>query len=218
MTLIRPEEKSKIKKANEKEWGHDVPPPSAEEKMAMKEASTPISSDCSTRYHARHSSGERLLSAITFIVLHSTEGSTAQAAAQWFENPASSGSANICVDDTICYRTLDDNEIPWAAPGANYNGWHIEQAGFARWTSIVWSRTHRKTMQRAAYKAAQRCALYKIPVRFVKANDLRAGRRGITTHAECTKAFGGNHTDPGSGYPMRLFLTMVKFYLRQRQV
>jgi hypothetical protein len=38
--------------------------------------------------------------------------------------------------------------------------------------------------------------LYRIPTRNVAAKQLRAGRPGITTHAECSKAFGGDHSDP----------------------
>lgn len=174
-----------------------------------------IEANCSTRFHAAHSSGRRPLSVLKWVVLHSTEGPSAISAASWFENPGSAGSSNLVVDDGICYRTLPDEEIPWGAQGANYEGFHIEQTGYAKWLTVVWSRKHRNTIKRAAYKAALRCKWYNIPIRFVKADGLRRGDKGITTHAECTKAFGGNHTDPGSGYPMYLFLQLTKWYFNR---
>lgn len=177
-----------------------------------KGASTPIKASCNPHYRAYHNSGQRSLSSIKWIVMHSTEGNSAQGAASWFTDPKSQGSAHLVVDDTICYRCLNDQDIPWGAPGANTQGFHIEQTGYARWNSSLWSKTHLRTLQRAAYKAALHCRKYGIPIRFVDAAGLKAGRAGITTHLECTKAFGGTHVDPGKGWPKTLFIAMVKTY------
>lgn len=173
----------------------------------------PIASDCDTSIHAAHNSGTRPLSAIDLVVIHSTEGGTARSNANWFANPASQGSTTLIVDDNICHRTLRDDEIPWGAYGANVHGFHIEQCGYAGWASTMWSSTHRWTLMRAAFKTAFHCKKYGISVRFLTADKLRQGiRNGITTHAECSKAFGGNHTDPGTGWPRLLFMTMVRGY------
>jgi hypothetical protein len=158
-----------------------------------------------------HTSGRRPRSDVRWIVLHDEESASAFAAAAWFANRASQGSAHLCVDDGICYRTLDDDQIPWAAPGANEHGFHIEQAGFARWSAAIWRR-HLRTLERAAYKTALHCRSFGIPPRFVGANGLRGGFRGVTTHAECSKAFGGTHTDPGRLWPRRLFMSLVRRY------
>src|SRR5262245_7570793 len=174
-------------------------------------AAQPIEAPCSRRYHAARTSGTRDTKIIRWIVLHSTESASAQSAAAWFANPSSQGSAHLCVDDEICYRTLANNEIPWAAPGANAFGFHIEQAGFARWSAVMW-KSHLGTLQRAAYKAATHCDLFEIPPRFVGMQGLTDGAAGITTHAECTKAFGGTHTDPGPMWPRRLFMSLVRGY------
>lgn len=171
----------------------------------------PISANCSRKYHAAHDSGTRPLDRIRWIVLHDEEASTAESAAQWFANPDSRGSAHLCVDDLICYRTLDNVDIPWAAQGANEQGFHIEQAGFARWSLAIW-KTHRQTLRRAAYKAAFHCHAFGIPPTFRFARDLKLGYKGITTHAECTKAFGGSHTDPGPFWPRRYFMSLVRSY------
>lgn len=171
----------------------------------------PITAACRRDYKAVHSSGKRNVKDVIWIVMHDEEAKTAAAAASWFANPKSAGSAHICTDDNVCYRTLDNDETPWAAPGANTKGFHIEQAGYAAWSAVIW-KSHMKALNRAAFKAAYHCHLFNIPPRFLWAADLKAGKKGITTHAECTKAFGGSHTDPGKGWPRRLFLQRVRYY------
>jgi hypothetical protein len=182
------------------------------EALAVEEQG--LTANCSTRYKATKQSGTRPLSAIKWIVMHSTEGGTALGAAAWFQNPDSQGSAHVCLDDRICYRTLEDNRVPWGARGANYGGWHVEQAGYARWTSLIWSSTHRRTLERAAYKAALRCRWYGIPPYFIGAKDLKAGKRGVTTHNECSKAFGGSHWDPGFGWPRLYFMNRLRHHYK----
>ncbi len=176
---------------------------------------TDIKSICSRKYRAVRTSGLRDTSDILWIVLHDEEGDTAEGAARYFTTPQAQGSAHLCVDDTICYRTLNNVDVPWAAPGANTKGFHIEQAGYARWSAVVWKK-HRRTLQRAAYKTALHCDLFDIPPVFVWADALKAGTPGVTTHAECTKAFSpaGGHTDPGPFWPRRTFMQYVRaFYV-----
>jgi hypothetical protein len=172
----------------------------------------PLRVSCDTTYRAKRISGRRPVDAITYIVLHCTQGGTAQAAARWFENDDSRGSAHLVIDDNICYRTMQDIEIPWGAPGANYHGLHIEQAGFVTYSSYVWSHNHRMLLHRTAYKVALHCVRYDIPPWFVTAAGLRAGTRGVTTHAQATLAFGGDHTDPGPGWPRYLVMNLVRTY------
>lgn len=172
----------------------------------------PIGANCRREFTARRHSGRRPLEEIRWIVLHSTEGATARGAATWFANPSSQGSAHLCLDDFECYRTLANELVPWGARGANYRGFHIEQAGYARWSRLVWSRSHRRLLERAAYKTALHCRRFGIPPYFVTATELRAGLYGVTTHNECTRAFGGTHWDPGRGWPRRLFMRRVRHH------
>jgi hypothetical protein len=175
----------------------------------------PIEQNCSTQFRAKRLSGTRPLDQIWWVVQHSTEGDTARGAASWFSNNDSQGSAHRCMDNNECYRTLEDNEIPWGAPGANYHGIHHEQAGYARWTTLIWSKKHRQLLERDAYKSAVECRKYRLPVRFCKAADLKLKRKCITTHMECTKAFGGTHTDPGTGWPRFYFMLRVKYHYKR---
>jgi N-acetylmuramoyl-L-alanine amidase len=153
------------------------------------------------------------LSAIKWVVMHDTEGGSAKGIAAYFQRAPTkdTGSTHLVIDDTSCYRCLRDNQIPWAAPGANTNGFHIELCGWAKWTSLVWS-SHRAMLNRAAYKTAWHCKKFGIPPYFIKADALMKGTRGVTTHAECTKAFGGSHTDPGAGWPRWWFMRRVRHH------
>ena len=177
-----------------------------------------ITAPCSTAYRAAHNSGKRPLTAIKWIVLHSTEGATAEGAASWFANPSSEGSAHLVVDENDCFRCLDNDEVPWAAPGANYNGFHIEQAGFASWTRTEWL-VHDKELRRAAFKAAVHAKAFGIPLRWVGPIGLRLGRKGLTTHRDVSYAWpilarkAGFHTDPGVNYPKDRLLAYAQSYL-----
>lgn len=170
-----------------------------------------IRSDCLTDYHAIRSSGSRPTSDILWIVLHDTEGGSAKNVARYFATDAAGGSAHLVVDDQDCYRCLKNTEIPWGAPGANTAGFHIEQCGYAKWSTVIW-RSHLKTLQRAAYKTAYHCHLFDLPPVFVPASGLKARQPGVTTHAECTRAFGGDHSDPGRGWPRSFFMLLVRGY------
>lgn len=170
-----------------------------------------IKAPCNRTFKAYRNSGLRPKEWVKWIVMHDTEGGTARSIAHYFSTSIAGGSAHLVVDDKSCYRTLDNSQVPWGAPGANLSGFHIEQCGFARWTNGEW-RKHLSLLRRAAYKAAIHCDYYRIPVRFVDAEGLKKGQKGITTHAECTKAFGGDHTDPGPGWPRHLFMGLVRFY------
>ena len=175
---------------------------------------TPIDAACDRSYRAYHTQGTRPLRSVHWIVLHDEEASTAESAARYFTLPESGGSAHLCVDDAICFRCLDNKDIAEGAPGANTNGFHIEQAGFARWSAVVW-RSHYRTLHRAAYKTAFHCHVFKLPPVFVFAAGLQQNEKGVTTHAQVSKAFRGTHTDPGPLWPRRYFMRLVRQYHAQ---
>jgi hypothetical protein len=124
----------------------------------------------------------------------------------------------MVVDDDTAYRTLPDLCIPWAAPGANTTGWHIEHCGYASWSKDEWMK-HRTMLRRSAFKTALRCKQYGIPARWVGFIGVRLGRKGITTHRAVSFAFpllsrkAGFHTDPGLHFPRGYYMDLVKTYL-----
>lgn len=185
-----------------------------------------LASNCITKYRAVHTSGTRSLKDIRWVVLHDEEGSTAEGAAVYFTSSASGGSAHLCVDDSDCYRCLGNEDIPWGAAssfGANSHGFHIEQAGFAKWSAVIW-KSHLLTLKRAAYKTALHCYVFDIPVQWVDAAGLLAGTHGITTHAQVSiasrkqdpaHAADYTHSDPGPFWPRILFMYLVRRYHKQ---
>jgi hypothetical protein len=189
----------------------------------------PIKKSCSRKYRAYHTSGTRSKGAVTMIVMHDEESTSAVGAAVWFTNPASGGSAHLCVDDYTCYRTLDPADVPWGASSApqisaNYHGWHIEQAGYAKWSGVVWL-SHLRTLKRAAWKTAVWAQYFSIPIVFLTKGDLILGKRhGITTHYEISMAskvldpahaYKYTHTDPGPFWPRSTFMWLVKHYAKE---
>lgn len=176
----------------------------------------PIDASCLREFDAFRRSGTRPLSRIRLIVIHSTEGHSARSSASWFANPESNGSAHLVVDDIECYRTLGNTVIPWGAPGANTNGFHVEHSGFAKWDRAKWM-SHEQTLRRGAFKSALHAVKFGIPLTVLNANDLRHGRAGFVTHATVTEFHPskGNHHDPGHGFPLDHFMALVRKFAEQ---
>jgi hypothetical protein len=71
-------------------------------------------------------------------------------------------------------------------------------------------------LERTAYKTALHCKKFGIPPYFLWADDLKAGKFGVTTHAQITRAFHlGTHTDPGFGWPRLYFMRRVRYHYNQ---
>jgi hypothetical protein len=188
-----------------------------------------IAHECNSTFPAFHHEGERRQASIRFIVLHSTEGGSAESVARYFMEPSSGGSANIVVDDFSCYRCLADTIVPWGAPPLNTFGFHIEQCGYAAWSRGRWL-LHRNTIRRAAYKASLRVRWYGIPIHVPSVEELRKeyaaaqadGRPpygGIVTHRLIDEAFGqSDHVDPGPSYPLDLFVRYLQAFVKRSTV
>ena len=156
---------------------------------------------------------------IDLIVIHTMEmdekGETAENCAQWFRNPGAKVSAHYCVDADTIVQCVRDQDVGWHAPGANHDGIGIEHAGRAKQTGREWGDPYSVAMlERSAALVADLCRTYKIPVTWLYAADLKAGKRGITTHKAVCDAFKrGSHWDPGPGFPVERYLRLVSTQL-----
>ena len=156
---------------------------------------------------------------IDLIVIHTMEmdekDTTAESCARWFQDPGAKVSAHYCIDNDTIVQCVRDQDVAWAAPGANSNGIQIEHAGRAAQTGRDWSDPYSSAMlERSAQLAADLCRTYRIPVAWLDAADLRAGRRGITTHAAVCEAFKrGSHSDPGKSFPIERYLVAVRVHV-----
>ena len=171
---------------------------------------------CSTKFQpARLAYGKRDPRALHLIVLHSTE-STGLAAnvASYFQSPSAGGSANLVVGEDGCFRSVPDLQEPAGAPGTNSDGLHIEIVGLAKWTRDEWLHRAPRAIDLAARALAEWSVAYGIPLAFVGSDALKTGHaRGVTTHAEVSKAFKkSDHWDPGPGFPLDVLLERARMY------
>ena len=153
---------------------------------------------------------------VDLVVIHTAETpetlTSAEATANYFRTTAREVSAHYCVDANSVVQCVKLEDVAWAAPGANHDGIQIELAGRAAQTPAQWSDAFSKReLDLAAELVAKLCEKYAIPVVRVESAGLVGGRRGITTHADVSRAFHrSTHWDPGSGFPMAAFLSSVR--------
>lgn len=164
---------------------------------------------------AAHDSGRRDPNTIRLVVMHDTEGGTARGVAAYFASGSARASTHFVVDEERAVRCLPDDVVPWGAPGANRDGIHIEQCGWAKWSRLAWFR-HQSTLKRAAWVAARSCHDHGIPARWLTDKQLADGdTAGVTYHAQVSRVFrGSGHTDPGPNYPYGYFIRLVKRRVR----
>lgn len=124
---------------------------------------------------------------------------------------APQASAHLCIDNNSIVRGVRDNDVAWAAPGANADGLQLEQAGTLQ-TPQQWQDDYSKAMLRnSADAAAQSCKEHGIPAKWRTPAELKANKRGITDHWRVNQAFQqSTHTDCGVNYPYVRFIDMVR--------
>lgn len=168
-------------------------------------------------YRARRTSGTRPVSGIRWIVVHDSEADLpttgAEAVGRYFESKAAQGSTHFGVDNDTTQRYLPDNAIAWGAPGANTTGIHIEFMGKASHSRAKWLSHHGLMFKRGGWLIAHLAKKYGVPIKLLTVTEIKAGQKGIVTHALLTKALRrGTHTDPGPGFPMDLLLSYARYY------
>lgn len=153
---------------------------------------------------------------IKWIVLHAMQAperlTTAEGTANYFATTSVKASAHFNCDADSTVQSVRLKDVAYGAPGANKSGVHIEQAGYSEQSAVDWSDEFSQKMLRGqvAPLVAKLAVACGIPIRFVDAAGLLRGENGITTHHECSKAFGGDHWDPGGAYPMGQLLELVR--------
>lgn len=154
-----------------------------------------------------------------WVVLHTMEapekGDCAENVARYFARPSTRVSAHFCIDNDSIAQCVPAELVAWHAPGANKFGIGLEHAGYARQTAAAWRDPYSAAMLDLSQRlCAELVHHFAIPVQFVDAKGLLALKPGITTHAECTKAWPdkGTHTDPGPHFPLREYLDGVRRY------
>jgi hypothetical protein len=154
-----------------------------------------------------------------WIVVHDMEASEtsdrAEATAAYFANPSDgrSVSSHYCADVNSVVQCVRLRDSAWTVgnrPGNN-RGINWEFAGFAQQSRAQWLDTYGRGMFRVAAPTIRAdMATYGIPLRRCSIDDLRARRKGITSHNDLRIAFGTTtHTDPGPAFPWDVFLGIL---------
>jgi hypothetical protein len=168
---------------------------------------------------ARHFTPRAGTRPVRVIVMHSMEapekGNTAENVARFFQTTERPASAHLCIDSDSIVRCVRDDDVAFAAPGANADGVQVELAGFARQTEPEWLDPFGVLMlDRAAAATAEYCVKYDIPVQRLTNEELaNKAKRGIVSHAQVSEVFKkSDHTDPGLGFPWAFFLDRVSLH------
>ena len=145
------------------------------------------------------------------IVVHDTEGGY-EGAISWMRSQQNGSYHLIRALAGQGARLVADVRQAWGAmPTGNRIGLHICIEGYARWSRSEWTAKGRDGLEGMAHDIAAWAKSYSIPLVRLTAADVKAGKRGICTHADITAAFReSDHTDPGSGFPLDLVIARAR--------
>lgn len=103
-------------------------------------------------------------------------------------------------------RAVDDDQIAWGVANRNTGSLQIEFEGNAGWT-----RAHWMLRQTQLHKGARWMAWWSkrwgIPLVY-------STERGVSRHADQSRKYGGDHFDPGGGFPFSYLLWLANWYKR----
>lgn len=152
---------------------------------------------------------------VRLVVIHATQSQerkgAARAVARYFAGPDAKGSAHVTCDNAETVQSVYPQDTAAGAPGANEDGWHIEQVGYSEQGEAEWLDAYSEAViARAAQAARWGCEHFGLPKVWLTVQDVRDGKAGITDHVTITKATGkGSHWDPGPHYPRGRFMALV---------
>lgn len=155
---------------------------------------------------------------VRLVVIHDMEapesGTTAESVAKYFASGKVEASAHLCIDNNSIIRGVNDNDVAYAAPGANSDGLQIENAGYARQTRVEWLDVYsRAVLENCAKATAQYCVKFGLPVKRLTVSEVLAGQKGIVGHVDVSQAYKkSTHSDPGPTFPWDYFIGRVQYW------
>lgn len=150
---------------------------------------------------------DKKLTNYQFVAVHSTESDRAMPAINWMESQQNGSYHNLVDVNGDEWQLVPYDRQAWAAMSmGNARGLHICAAGRAAWPRSRWLGNSAQ-VSTLAKRIAYFSQMYGIPIVRLSPADVRAGKRGVCTHADISAAFReSDHTDPGGNYPMDALL------------
>ena len=159
---------------------------------------------------------------INRVVIHSAVmpcvPGAARKLAAWNASGQTNGSWHYAVDPVEVIQCSFDRFECWHAP-PNGHSIGIEMADMPSTISAIrWCwRDQQRMLRRTARLTAELCLAYDLPLVFLGPAQLRAGRKGITTHAMVSETWGqSSHWDPGA-WPRKRFMRLVRKHAAKLQ-
>lgn len=170
------------------------------------------------RWHGGHQD------VIKWIVLHSAvtpcQDGMAQSVAEDFAHRPENNkaSAHYAVDPHNRRQCVYDKTVAYHC-GYNEGSIGVEMCEWPSQDIARWDDTaHRQLEVNTAHLVARLCLVYKVRPYYVNWLGLKAGIKGVTTHAEMSKAFkASSHWDPGAWRRLR-FMREVRRHYRYLQI
>jgi N-acetyl-anhydromuramyl-L-alanine amidase AmpD len=162
---------------------------------------------------------------VRYIVIHYTAGAerstSAEDGAAYDRRRTDGTSTHYFVDqNSIVQCVLTKDRANAARHRGNRLGIQYELCGTAQTRAQWLDAASLATLKLAAKQVARDCLKYDIPARRLTVAETRAawtkfpaGLKGIVGHVDVTNAYpedGGDHTDPGTGFPWDVFLDLVQ--------
>jgi N-acetyl-anhydromuramyl-L-alanine amidase AmpD len=151
---------------------------------------------------------------VSRLVIHDMEApekaTTAESVAAYFAKGTVVSSCHYCIDSDSIIQCVREEDVAFHAP-PNTGSIGLEHAGYARQTAEEWIDAYSMAMLRlSAGLAADICRRHNLPLVWLSPADLLAGHRGITSHANVSKAWRrSTHTDPGPNFPVDFYLSLI---------
>lgn len=163
---------------------------------------------------------------VRLVVIHDMEfperADTAEVIAHDFatRTAKNKGSAHICVDNNSIIQCVRDNDVAYAAPGANHDGIQVELAGYMKQSEKEWLDPYGVALLALGADAtAQYCLKYDLPPVHLSDAELKAGQKGIIGHVQATRVYKlSTHEDPGPNFPWTYFMAHVSTSYNTRKV
>lgn len=147
-------------------------------------------------------------------IVHSTECGDAPGVTEekgvvgyWDRQNAGYGAQVMIDSDASTALCADMDRITWHTLGRNTGSIGVELVGFAKFSLKTWF-VRIKQLRELAKWIAYLNLEYGIPMVF-------STEVGWSRHADQSKKYGGDHTDPGKGFPLGFVLTLARRYRRR---